>query len=276
MDDRYLAGAFFRKGSGAECWCLPSYVADDAHVWCAAAVVAWRGQNVTLFPEPSGDWPHQPQWRTQGEESITSDIDRISNERNRIIADLDAELAARQGQLAASTEDADRGPRILLTGQGDPLAEQVAKTLEDLGFDVDRMDRIWPSGDKREDLRVRDPSIPGWEAIVEVRGYRKGAQLTDMIRLHSRFRTRYQADTGRLPAASWLITNHFVEDDPQTREAVLRSNQAEIDAFASDGALVVDSIDLYRLWTAVARDELTKSDARQALTSASGRFAVPS
>jgi hypothetical protein len=275
MDDRFIAGAFTRRGGNAECWCLPSYAVDDTHLWCAAAVVAWRGQNLALFPEPSADWPHEPIWRTREEEVIAAEIDRIANERNQLIAELEDDLQAHQEQLSAAVGEADRGRRILLTGQGDALCEQVALTLEDLGFEVERMDPKWPEGDKREDLRVHETSRPGWVAIVEVRGYRRGAQLTDLIRLHSRFRSRYQVDEGTLPNATWLITNHFIEDDPESREAVLRSNQAEIDAFGADGALVIDSVDLFRLWTAVIANRISKVDARNALVAASGRFSPP-
>jgi hypothetical protein len=196
-------------------------------------------------------------------------------DRNQAIAGLEADLRVRNQQLSAAIDEADRGRRILLTGQGDVLCEQVAQTLEAFGLEVERMDPNWPVGDKREDLRIRDPSTALWVAIVEVRGYRKGAQLTDLIRLHSRFRSRYQADVGELPNATWLITNHFIDDDPESREAVLRSNQAEIDAFGADGALVIDSVDLFRLGSAVIAGRISKVDARKALVAASGKFTPP-
>jgi hypothetical protein len=91
------------------------------------------------------------------------------------------------------------------------------------------------------------------------------------MRLNGRFRSRFQQDEGRRPDACWLIVNHFMELDPDLRERVLQSRQPEVDEFASDGGLVVDSVQLFRLFGVVAAGTLDASTARTALRTSVGR-----
>jgi hypothetical protein len=174
IDGRYIAGAFRRSGGQAECWCLPAHAAADAHLWAEAAVAVWSGQDINRFPNRNSVWPHAPQWRTPAEAAILEAVGQITQERQRMLDGFDAELVRQNEQLASATELADLGRRVLLTGQGDELCEQVARGLEDLGFEVERMDPKWPAGDKREDLHIRELNYPAWVAIAEIRGYRKG------------------------------------------------------------------------------------------------------
>jgi hypothetical protein len=191
------------------------------------------------------------------------------------LSEIDARLAQARTVLLHEIRTADEERRVLLTGQGDELCEQVAKALEELGFEVEPMDPAWPEGDKREDLRVRATDHPGWIALVEVRGHRKGAQLADLIKLHSRYRTRYLQDEKALPSATWLIVNHSIDRDPSNRQTALQSHQSDVDAFGQDGAIVIDTVQLFNLSRSVASGRLTKEIARVALITGTGRFVLP-
>jgi len=72
---------------------------------------------------------------------------------------------------------ADNYELALLTAQGDPLVTSVIRALKELGFEVTDVDATVAAGGLRlEDLQVRDPSVPGWAALAEVKGYRRWSQ----------------------------------------------------------------------------------------------------
>jgi hypothetical protein len=251
------------------------YSIEDAPLWVSAALAVWGEQDLSRFPPLESDWQHLPQWRVPSEEAAAQVIDDIVAERDRALVEIDTRLAEARTDLLREIRAADDGPRVLLTGQGDSLCEQVARVLEDFGFQVERMDPKWPEGDKREDLRVRLDSQSGWVALVEVRGHRKGAPLADLIKLHSRFRTRYLQDEKVLPSATWLFVNHTIDRDPGGRQVALQSHESDVEAFGQDGALVIDTVQLFELSRAVADARLTTDRARSALIEAAGRFALP-
>jgi hypothetical protein len=273
-DGRIIAGTF-RRSDRAECWCLPSYATEDAERWVSAALAVWGRQDVVRFPPREADWQHKPEWRTPAERLLADAVNKVIDERNRVVAELNGREAARRADLAREVAATDAGRRLLLTAQREDLCEQAAATLEELGFEVERMDAVWELGAKREDLRVRNREQSGWIALAEVRGYSKGAKIADLARLNGRFRTLYQLEVGKLPSATWLIVNHFIEQDPAARELVLQSNEDELDAFAQDGVLVIDSVRLFECWRAVEDHLITAEQARTALVTATGRFALP-
>jgi hypothetical protein len=133
------------------------------------------------------------------------------------------------------------------------------------------MDQVHPEGDRREDLRVTIPDDPAWIAIVEVRGYRGGAQVKDLMRL-ARFRSRFRTETGAEPDASWYVVNQFLGVDPGGRQRVLSGNPDEVSEFAADDGLVIDTRELFRLVNAVNAGALALGDARDILRSGRGVF----
>ena len=275
IDGRIVAGWFERSEHGPPCWCLPSHAMLDAPAWVSAALSVWGKQDAQRFPPSEHDWQHRPEWRLDPEQAAALTIDEIIAERDRVVTDIDARLSQARTNLLNETRIADEGRRVLLTGQGDELCEEVAVALEDLGFQVERMDPVWPAGDKREDLRVRLKAKPDWISLVEVRGHRKGVQLADLIKLHSRFRTRYLQDTKALPSATWLFGNHSIDRDPSVRQVTLQSHQSDVEAFGQDGAMVIDTVQLFKLTRAVANGRLTAAIAQSALIDGTGRFALP-
>jgi hypothetical protein len=133
------------------------------------------------------------------------------------------------------------------------------------------MDKIYPENDRREDLQLTAPEAPDWLALVEVRGYRRGAQVNDLMRLE-RFRTRYVRENATEPKAIWYVVNQFFENDPSTRPPILQGNNAELATLGDGGGVAIDTADLFLLWMAVKEGRLTAEEARSRLVETQGRF----
>jgi hypothetical protein len=211
------------------------------------------------------------QWRTPAENRIATELGRLQGERIRVLDEMDIRQRQLEEELSDATESASEGARLLLTAQGDALVDIVEKCLTSMGFGVTNMDKIYPEKDRREDLQVTASEAPDWLALVEVRGYRGGAQVNDLMRLE-RFRTRYLRDKGTEPTAVWYIVSQLFEDDPSTRPPILQGNEAELATLGEGGGLAIDTADLFRLWMAVEEGRLTAEEARSRLIGAQGRF----
>ena len=127
--------------------------------------------------------------------------------------------------------------------------------LDAAGF-VRNIDDERHRDDRREDLRVTDLDAPEWEALVEVKGYRGGAAVTDLAKLH-RWQSYYVAEAGKQPAALWHIVNHFRHGDPTTRLPVL-PNDRDLDNLASENGVVIDTRDLFKRTFGLGDDALTQ------------------
>jgi len=268
--DQCLAGRFPRPGAKSECWCFPQYAVNITPEIVEVALHEWRKRDPETFPVT--DWANKAMWRTTDENRIAGTQEELQAERASTLARLDSRKQELDAQLLEAKRSADTDERRLLTSQGNDLTSVVAKCLSDLGFDVRNMDEIYPAGDRREDLQIAAPEVPGWLALVEVRGYRGGAQLRDLLRIQ-RFRTRYLKDNDKDVDALWYIVNQFSEGDPGSRLPVLASNEPELEAFAEDGGLAIDTANLFRLWMDVRSGQLKVEEARSKLMQAGGRFA---
>ncbi|MGX5653620.1 hypothetical protein ACWKWC_02465 [Geodermatophilus nigrescens] len=272
-DQRPIAGAYRRTRDGhSQWWRLPSYT-PNAERWASAAFASWRDKNPEVFPAEAG-WSQNEAWQTDAELRVAAEIARLSADRERLIARLDEQVAAAAQALTEARAQADAGERLLLTAQKDDLVAEVKATLEEFGFSVIDVDKaISQPGDRREDLRVVDPDAHDWIALSEVRGYGKGAQLNDLLRI-GRFVARFLKEQQREPDATWYIVNHFVGSDPGSRPRPLQSNPDEVETFAEGGGLVVDTADLFRLRMSVRRGEQSPDNARRMLREARGRFVL--
>lgn len=270
-DGAFIAGSFRRAGDKADCWCLPNYV-ENLVPWAKAAYQVWQEMAPHAFP--SRDlWTRQSRWRVAAERSLLEQITDLERERNEALASLDNHMLSLQADLAAAEAAVDARERVLLTGQGDALKAAVSQALGDLGFGVEDMDEKWPVGRKREDLRLTLPDKTGWTALVEVRGYKKGAAVNDLLRI-GRFMRLFAQEEGRPPDASWYVVNHFIDQNPDEREAVLASNSAEVKTFAEDGGLVIDTVVLFQAWVVGLTGTAKSDDLRLALASSTGRLAL--
>ena len=186
---------------------------------------------------------------------IESEVDRLKNERVELLTRLTEEGGR-----------ADQGIRRVLWADGDDLNDAIAEILDDLGFKVCDMDAELSEGEpKHEDLRLRLPSMPGWEGLVEVKGYTSGTRTNDarQIRDHQK---RYRNEEGRYPDLTlWLCNPFRTMDEPSSRPAP-DSNVKEAAEIAE--AVHVLASDLYRQWALVASGCLESEVVVQSLVNA--------
>ena len=260
------------RGGKSVHWVLPEYV--DVSSWIRVAFAEWQAADPVRFPQVS-DWHTRPQWTTIAEQWAAASIATFEAEEAAAFQRLYKQRHELQAQLELEVSRASSSERSILTTQGDELVAAVAKFLGALGFIVHEMDREWNQGDRREDLRLQHEVAPGWEAIVEVRGYTGGAQLRDLQRI-IRFCARYERDHSRRPDAAWYVVNQFAGDDPDFRARPLASNPLEVEDFSlSDNGLVVDTRDLFGLCAAVQRDDIERDEAARSLITGRGDFSRP-
>jgi hypothetical protein len=194
-DNYVLAGSYLRPGGNARWWWLPGDVEHPA-LWAAAALADWHNADPNKFPgTPS--WQESDDWGTPVESGLRAEMQALEDELRRAVENIEGkklEVATRQQEEFIKVN---KGERRLVTAQGDQLVDAVQAALEEIGFTVTNVDQeIASEGDRREDLRVQDPDNPDWIAIVEVRGYKRGAQLNDLLRI-ARFVIRFAAEAGK-------------------------------------------------------------------------------
>ena len=269
---RILAGHFPRIFDLAECWCIPPYV-EDPVPWLAAALQVWNQRDKERFPLV-GTWQTRPAWRRPEEMKVVAELDDFLAERDRVEKELMAREQRLRHELAGARELGDKGIRSLLTAKARDLVLIVASMLEALGFQVEDMDEVWPEGDKRDDLRVRDAGDPDWVGLVEVRGYTGGGAVRDFQRI-SRFQKPFLKDENRLPSRSWYMVNQFFTVDPDIRDRLLGSNPDEVEEFAHDDGLAIDSRTLFRLHRDVSAGDLQKDQAMRILKGQTGILTYP-
>ncbi|MEU8413856.1 hypothetical protein AB0C24_13780 [Amycolatopsis japonica] len=271
-DGSVLAGAVAFT-DGGRCWVLPRGV-PAPEAWVAAAVKEFHELSPDRVPgRPK--WWETPTWATPGQQQARHAVAELENERERLLSDLDHRLVAARGDIELADTEAASGAARLLTADGDDLALAVQMALQVLGFVVVDMDHVHPEGDRREDLRVQDPDHPGWEAIVEVKGYTAGARVNDLSRL-LRWKSRYIKETGRDPDALWHVVNAFRYTDPAARPVPI-PNDEDLENLAGENGVIIDTREFFR----AQRDiEIAAADAtttRATLRAAKRRwtFVVP-
>jgi hypothetical protein len=262
------AGRFARLEDRAECWVFPA--GCDPVRLTSYALTELGVRYPDRFP-PSEPWTQNPRWMTFAELREQREASRLQEERALANARLDQLERESQGRLNDATQSADSGERRLLTAQGADLVAAASQALTELGFCVQNMDDIWPSGDHREDLRLTSPGHPDWEAIVEVRGYARGAQMNDLMRL-ARFARRFQEEVGKWPPATWYVVNQFSNGDPSERDQALASNPSELEEFKLNDGLVLDTRELFKLLMRVRAGEVLPTEAVSQLIEARGRW----
>ena len=146
---------------------------------------------------------------------------------------------------------------------GDGLVEAVKEVLTYLGFEVQDMDAELKEEAKREDFRLTLEDRPGWEAIVEVKGYKKGTRTKDARQINEH-RLRYAAEKATNPDLTLWIANPHRNVDPSCRPAPDKNVR---DTAALIETVHVSAADLYRQWALVANGSLEASDVVQRLMS---------
>jgi hypothetical protein len=265
-----LAGRFQRM-SGTECWVFPRDAIGHAAECLAIAIDLWRMQDLMRFPYPVESWANNPRWLTSPEEEIAGELHGLARHRDQLLAELASQESALESKFAEAQMLADADERQLLTAQGDPLVRAVQRCLKEFGFNVKYMDEIWKPGDRREDLRVSQSSDATWTNITEVRGYAKGAELNDLLRI-GRFRTRYMKDEGKVASSAWYVANELIATDPGSRPSVLGANDTEVGTFGEDDGLAIGTVTLFDMLMDVRRGLLSQDDAQRLLRESRGRL----
>ena len=207
-------------------------------------------------------------WYTPEEATIAEGITAATLEIEQLLE----QRAQLQTALDAAGSEADSGIRQAVWSDGEELVAAVARLLTELGFEIEDMDApLAPNEPRREDLRLTHENHPGWESIVEVKGYSQGTKTSDsrQIREH---RDRYTAEKGRVPDLTVWLANPFRSMDPSSRprpDGNVRATAEQI------GAVHVLAPDLYRQWTLVKAGRLDRDAAAHSLMSADPGLWVP-
>lgn len=246
-DDCVLAGSLERNGQ-ASLWFLPGDL-PDVFPWVIAALNEWHHRYPKRFPALP-DWGSTDEWQTADEARITGEIDANAqwfHDQYKVYDERDQALST---ELTAARSRADRYERALLTSDGRMLEGSVSCALAELGFIVVDMDEIWPEGQRKEDLRIVDPEVDDWLAIVEIKGFSNGVKETGFTSL-GRWGQFYVLETGSMPSASWYVANGFKGDDPTTRPEPYAGRGDALDVVEESGGLVIDTRALFDLVRAV-------------------------
>lgn len=266
-DGSVLAGSFRRKGGGI-CWVLPRNC-PVPEAWVAAALKDFRQHDPERVPAlPT--WWEQPAWATLEQRRARAAVADLEEHRATVVREFDLQILDAREKVTVADAAAANGAGRLLTADGDSLASAVQAALGSLGFDVKDMDKVHPEGDRREDLRVTDQDEPGWEAIVEVKGYTRGASVNDLSRI-VRWAMKYLKETGREPDAQWHVVNAFRGLDPAVRDRAL-PNDADLHDFTADGGLLIDTRQLFQAQRDAEDGELDLRALRAQMRASTGRW----
>lgn len=267
-----LAVHFLRLESNKGLAWLPHSTFKKAE-WIKALIGWWAPADPDSFPS-IGNWARLPKWLTQSELRLRTAAHSLAEEREKVLRQFEEKIALTEDQLRMESERADNGIRQLLTEQGDNLVDEVATTFRELGFTVENIDESLEGGaQKREDLRLTAPETNSeWEALVEVRGYRRSAGTTaDLARLY-RFASFYRIEKGREPDLLIYVVNPQIELAPDQREAPLRSAVDDIKVFSDAKGLIVSTLDLFK-----ARQRLNAENIQtlhDSIVHSSGRWLI--
>lgn len=242
-----LAVAFLRNNNNLGVGWFPNVAANRA-AWVELLVTQWAQSDKDAFSD-SRDWTGSPEWMVVEEEKICSQILALERKKQQSMDKIEQQIGELTTKLALAKADANKGQRRLITAQGEELEDEVAKTLENIGFDVTRVDKLLSEKEpKREDLRLKHLDKRGeeWNAIIEVRGYgRSGGKTADLQRLH-RFAGLYQKETGHDPDKRIYIINGELELLPSQRQEPLAPAIEDLQTFSESDGILIWSIDLFR------------------------------
>jgi len=274
-DGNVLAGYYLLNDeTNVEFWFLPSL--NGISRWLDLLVHRWAVETPNDFPFANA-WKGAAEWQAPVELALH---DQLNTERTSFAALTIAheqKISHIATQLEIETEAANDNYRVILTDQGENLKDAVEKALNDLGFTVTDGDSVHPAGDRLEDIQI-STTIDGnvWRCLIEVRGYKHGAQMNDLLRI-SRFVSRYQQDNAGIPPnAAWYIANHDLATDPGQRQLALTSNSTEVGTFAETfNGLVIDTTVLFKLWMDVLSGKLNTEEARRTLVDQTNYFEYP-
>ncbi|MXY87996.1 MAG: hypothetical protein F4Y92_03965 [Dehalococcoidia bacterium] len=246
---------------------LPDTV--DLAAWLRAFLYDIHDLDPDRVPHPPPRLNQPSDWYTSEERDLAETISEVETELKR----LQVRREELKAELGAAGQRAEEGVRRILWLDGDELATAASETLGGLGFTVRDMDaELEPRQQKREDLRLTLDDAPGWEAIVEIKGYTNGTRTSDSRQVREQ-RERYIKEEKRAPDLTLWLCNPYREMDPSSRPIPDQNVQ---EAAENVGAVHALTTDLYRQWALVAAGELEAEAVIQSLVDAEpGLWAPP-
>ncbi len=234
---------------------------SDLSQWFRAFLADISVFDPERVPEPPGRLGDLSAWYTPEESALAERLAEIERKMER----LRDEHAQVEEELVRARNVADASVRRAIWNDGDELVAAVCGILEEIGFTVVEMDQgKQPNEAKHEDLRLTLADRPGWEAIVEIKGYGKGVKTNHarQVRMH---RDHYQSERGREPDLTLWVVNPHREMDPSIRPDP--DNNFE-DTAQIVGAVCVLTTDLYQQWRLVKQGMRRSVDVAQQLIEA--------
>ena len=231
----------------ARCWALPAETIGHRE-WLLYVLDELRAYDPDRFPSDPA-WQTRSTWATPELREALAQRVQLEDEWVKAQEEFERRGVAIDDEVRAKTESAASGPWRLLTAQGDELVTAVAECLTDLGFTVRDMDdhHDATTGAKLEDLRVTDPDDAGWECLVEIKGYSKGARVSDVPQVTGRPSVAYAAEHGYAPSCVWHVVNTFIATDPSTRPPAIPS-EIDLQPLTDAGGALIDTRDLFAAW----------------------------
>lgn len=221
---------------------------------------------VPELPSRLGDLPA---WYTPEESALAARVSEIE----RVIERLRDEHAQVKEEQVRAGNVADATVKRAIWNDGEGLVDAVGGILEEIGFTVEEMDRRkQPNEAKREDLRLTLADRPGWEAIVEIKGYGKGVKTNDarQVRIHQ---DHYHAENGRTPDLTLWIVNPYREMEPSIRPVPDKNVEAAAEIV---DAVCVLTTDLYQQWRLVKQGNRDSAHIARQLSEAEPGLWPPS
>lgn len=270
----YALSGIITNRVGSQWWILPAQ-ASSQHLWLRAALAYWRAENPEEFP--SAGQSLNERWKTQAELEAESQIAVFDVETERQLKEREHGRLALVEASEAVARDAETRERRLLGAQGDDLVAAVSEALVRIGFTVTDSDAIADANKaaKREDLQITLTTEPGWIALVEVKGYSKGGAKANDLRQLAKAVGIFENKNGREPDAQWYVVNAMFKTPPDDRPIPLATQGEDVDYFANDGGLVIDTRQIFLLLKAVVSGALSEEEAQKSLVGATGIYCTP-
>jgi hypothetical protein len=205
------------------------------------------------------DWSSAREWSTSNTLALHDEVSRLQEERLQLLARLEDKERAAVSRLE-DAQTADKvGYQRLLTADGAELESAVEDVLAEFGFTVQNMDGHHDKVTKAklEDLRVTDSEDPGWIALVEIKGYTKGAKTNDVTQILGRPMRAYILETGSEPSAVWHIVNPERTVDPSTRNDAI-PNDLDLEGLTDAGGALIETRQLFLPCVISNRGRLTQ------------------
>lgn len=260
------------RNDNSEWWILPSLTEQRA-AWMAAAFALWKAEWPDEFPPPG--YGTSERWMTHAELTAAAAVTAHEVETAAYLANRTEELEKLLITASEVTDAAESQEKLLLEAQGDELVGAVMSALQELGFEVIDSDAEADENKaaKREDLRVKSAAETGWLALAEVKGYAsRNAKTSDLNQL-ARAVGFFESRTGQTPQAQWYVVNAQFSRDPDERPIPLASSSEDVEEFAKDGGLVVDTRELFKLLRLVQSGAVSQQEAQCDLINSTGTYA---